>query len=127
MFFLERKPVRFPHSFSDKEHQEILHEIGHGVSLVSVHDLHGFHEKYSSIDPTDPVPTPSMIKAEKVEQPIVKSIDKDEMPIELTEEEKYLFDKLSQNQQRIQMQHQQLLIKATKFLSNAFNEGTILL
>lgn len=41
------------------------------------------------------------------------------MPIVLTEEENHLFDKFSQNQQ--------LLIKATKFLSFAFDEEAILL
>ena len=50
--------------------------------------------------------------------------DEQQMNIELTEEERYLFEKLSQNQQRIQMQHQQLLIKAEKYLSYPLMNST---
>ncbi|CAF1407502.1 unnamed protein product [Adineta ricciae] len=90
---------------SDNDHKQMIKDMGNGLSLVSIQDLNVSKDQ----------------QIEKKEEKPPKQQQKEETnsvlsTYEPNEQERMLFEKLWDNRIRIQMQHQQLMMKATRFI-----------
>jgi hypothetical protein len=121
--------------FLDDEYKQILKDMGNGLSLVSILNINSPEDTSHSIDNC---PLPITEKGENFEEkysfPIVQQeenfdekycVQQEEMrsinsypspSYELNEQDKILFEKIWNNRLRIQIQHEQLMTKASRLI-----------
>lgn len=113
----------------DDQYRQILKDIGNGLSLVSVQNLNPSQEmKIKANTCTDLVRKEDFIQEkyfiqQEQQPPKIDEINCDSSSYQPSEHEKFLFDKIWNNQMRIDTQHQQLMIKAAKVLSVVSNNN----
>ncbi|CAF1071698.1 unnamed protein product [Rotaria magnacalcarata] len=115
MFYSIQLDNIFVYSMND-EYKQIIKDIGNGLSLVSVHDLNA--SRYIENKPND---CSVLIPKNEISQGKYSIEEREEIisypsSFEPNENERILFEKIWNNRMRIQMQHQQLMMKAAKLL-----------
>ena len=95
----------------DDQYNQILKDIGDGLSLISVQNLENQSAECSTF-----VPKNKQLFQEKYSVKETEEINHSLSSHEPNEQEKILCEKISDNRQRILMQHQQLMMKAAQLL-----------
>jgi hypothetical protein len=104
--------------YVDNEYNEILKDMGNGLSLVSIQNLNPCEDIENKTNTRSAV-----VKKEEIfqEKSSIQQQQQDETisslsSYEPTEQERILFEKMCDNRMRIQMQHQQLMMKAARLV-----------
>jgi hypothetical protein len=117
--------------FLDDRYKQLLKDIGNGLSLVSVQNLRPSQDLENKSN-TNNCPA-VVVQKEEILQEIpsiqlrseqIEEIDSSSSSYRPTEQEKFLFEKVWNNRMRIQMQHQQLMMKAAKLCFSSINNDT---
>ncbi len=103
--------------YVDNEYNEILKDMGNGLSLVSIQNLNPCEDIENKTNTCSAVVKKAEISQEKssIQQQQDETISS-LSSYEPTEQERILFEKMCDNRMRIQMQHQQLMMKAARLV-----------
>ena len=103
-------------SFVDNDHRQVVKEMGNGLSLISIQDLHDSKDHDQPWSKASALVKKTDVASEKSSVSQQQFDDDPLSTYEPNEQERVLFDKLWDNRLRIQMQHQQLMIKAARLI-----------
>ncbi|CAF1409095.1 unnamed protein product [Adineta ricciae] len=93
----------------NNDHKQMIKDMGNGLSLISIQDLNSSKDQQIE-KKEEKTPKQQQQQQQTDETNSVLST------YEPNEQERMLFEKLWDNRIRIQMQHQQLMMKATRFI-----------